>query len=220
MYRLGTYYGFIYEDEYDAPLAPMIKWTLERGTEENSIVASGTSYEWGYRKDYTITGTTGPLEDGKMQIDLEIDYSSGWSSISMTGHFDVGENSLRGTMTMSDGTSGEFVFKRDPDLIRFYPAPSSIDAEERWKFATSVILDRIRRQSWSSSYVRKRIQDGKRYMELAIRDSYYGRDLDDDETEEYGDLLSSLYESDARFYASLINIKLSEVPIQCVDVQL
>ena len=214
MDRLGTYYGFIYEDE--EPSGPMIMWTLNRGDEENSIVASGTKYRWGYHKTYTLTGTTGPAEGGKIRVDLKINYASMWLSISMTGYFDLAENSLKGTMTKSDGTPGEFVFKRDPDFVRLYPAPSTINAKARWKFATTVILDRIRQQSWSPSYILKRIKDGKRYMTLAIRDQYYGKKLNDDETDEYTGLLSSLYESDARFYASLINIELSKVPIQYV----
>lgn len=212
--RLGTYYGFIYEDE--KPLGPMIKWSLNRGSEENSITASGTHYQMGYRKTYTVTGSTGPLEGGKMPVELEVNYASMWLSICMTGYFDLEENSLRGTMEMSDGTPGEFLFKRDPDFVRCYPAPSVIDARERWKFAAAAILDDIRRRSWSSSYILQRIKDGKRYIELSIRDGYYGQDLDDDETKEYDHLISSLYDSDSRFYASLINIELSEVPIQCV----
>ena len=214
MNRLGTYYGFIYEDQ--EPLGPMIKWTLNRGSGENSITASGTHYHSGFHKTYTITGTTGPLEGGKMRVDLKVNYESMWLGIRLTGYFDSEENSLKGTITMSDGGPGEFVFKRDPDFVRLYPAPSVIDAEERWKFATTVILDRIRQESWSPSHILKRIKNGKRYMELAIRDDYYGQVLDDDEFDEYNELLSSLYESDARFYASLINIKLSNVPIQYV----
>ena len=211
MGRLGTYHGFIYDG--GKPLGPMRDWTLNRGSGESSIVASGTHYQSGFHKVYTLTGTAGPLEDGKMLVELRVSYSAGWQDITMTGHFDPEENSLRGVVTWVDGTLGEFVSKRDPDLVRLYPAPSVIDARARWKFATTVILDRIRRQSWSPSYILKRIKDGKRYMELALRDEYYGRGLNDEERDEYNTLLSSLYGADARFYASRINIKLGEVAI-------
>ena len=218
MNRLGMYYGFIYLD--GVPLGPMIKWTLHRGSEVDSIVASGTHYHSGFHKTYTLTGTTGALEGGKMRVDLKIVYTVMWMGVSMTGYFDPEENSLKGTTAMADGTSGEFVFKRDPDLVRLYPAPSTIDACARWNFATTVILDRIRRQSWSPSYILKRIKDGKRYMHLSRRECYYGKRLGDDELKEYNDLLSSLYEADARFYASLINIELSKVSVQYVDGRL
>ena len=215
MNRLGTYYGFVYEDQ--VPFGPMKMWTLNRGDEENSIVASGTHYDWGRYKTYTITGTAGPLEGGKIPVDLKTQYASMWLDIRLTGYFDPEENSIKGTVTMSDGRSGEFVLKRHPGLVRFHPAPSAINAGVRWKFAKTVILDRIRRESWSPSHILKRIRDGKRYMELAIRDEYYGKKLDDDEYDEYCGLFPSLYESDARFYASLIKIKLSKTPIQYVD---
>ena len=198
----------------------MIKWVLNRGNEENSIVASGTNYRWGHRRIYSLTGMAGPVEGGKMRVDLKVNYAAMWLSVDMTGYFDLEESSLRGTTKLSNGTPGEFVFKRDPDFVRLYPAPSTIDSRARWKFATAVVLDRIRQQSWSPSYILKRIKDGKRYMKLAIRDKYYGRDLDDNEKDEYCSLLSSLYESDARFYASLINIELSKVPIQYVGINL
>jgi len=192
-------------------------WTINRGSEEGSITASGTHYRSGYHKVFDLTGTTGALEGGKMQVYLTIDYVTTWGGLAMEGYFDSEENSLKGTLTFSDDTPGEFVFKRHPDFIRLYPAPSTIDARTRWKFATTVILDRIRRQSWSPSYILKRIEGGKRYMDLSLRFEYYGKKLEGDELDEYHGLVSSLYDTDARFYASLINIKLSKVPIQCVD---
>ena len=208
--RLGTYHGFIYGS--GKLIGPMIKWTLNRGSGERSIAASGTHYHLGYYKVYTLTGTIGSLEGGKMPVDLKIDYAGVWQGITMTGHFDPEENSLRGTTT----GGGEFVFKRDPDMIRLYPAPSTINARARWKFATRVVLDRIRRQSWSPFYILKRIKDGKRYLQLALR-CYYGKRLDDDERSELYDILPSLFETDGRFYASRINIKLNRVTIQYVD---
>ena len=195
----------------------MKKWTLYRGSQGNSVTGSGIDYREGYRKTFTITGTTGALEGGKMRVDLKIWYSATWYNINMTGNFDLEENSLRGTSLTADGNPGEFVFKRDPDFVRLYPAPSTIDASVRWEFARSVILDHIRRRSWSPSYMLKRVKDGKRYMELVIRSEYYGKELDDDELDEYGGFQASFYETDARFYASLINIELSKVSLQYVN---
>ena len=147
-----------------------------------------------------------------MRVDMKVDYATAWQGITMTGHFDVEENSLRGTTTWG----GEFVFKRDPDFVRLYPAPSTIDARARWKFATRVVLDRIRRQSWSPHYILKRIKDGKRYLALTLR-WHYGKKLNDDEWAEYYDILPSLFETDARFYVSRLNIRLNRVTIQYVN---
>ena len=216
--RLGTYYGFIYGG--DQSTGPMIKWMLNRGDGENSIIASGTQYDTGYYKAYTLTGITGPLEGGRVPVDLKIDYAAVWMGITLTGHFDLEENSLRGAVRWENGSLGDFVFKRNPDFVRLYPAPSTIDARARWNFATAVIGDRVQRQLRWPSYILKRIKDGKRYMELALRDDYYGKRLDDEERGQYNKLLSSLYETDARFYASRINVKLSEATIQYVSDRL
>ena len=146
-------------------------------------------------------------------MELKIVYITTWADVELTGVFDPEENSLRGTTLIpADGATGEFVFKRDPDFVRFYPASSAISARKRWEFAMTSILDRIRRKAWTPAYILKRIRDGKRYMELSLRFDY-GRDLGKGEMAEFLSLFSVLYEADARFYASLIRINLSGTPI-------
>ena len=192
----------------------MIKFTLDKGEEENTIVATGTHYRCAGHRDYKITGKRSPpSEDGRILVELKIVYLDSRDEIELTGVFDPGENSLRGSaLILSYGDMGEFVFKRDPDFVRFYPAPSVINARKRWEFATTSVLDRIRRKAWSLSYILKRARDGKRYMEFSLRFNY-GKSLDGDEWLEFDALLSVLYEADARFYASLVRAKLSETPI-------
>ena len=194
---------------------PMIKFVFNKGEDENTIVAAGSHYRTGDHKTYKITGKwSPPSEDGKIPVELKIVYATTWFDIELTGMFDPEENSLRGSMLIpTDGATGEFVFKRDPDLIRFYPAPSVINARKRWEFATTLVLDRIRRNTWSPTYILKRIKDGKRYMKLSLGLKYYGRDLTADETTEFLALFPALYEADTRFYASLINLDLSKIPI-------
>ena len=194
---------------------PMIKFTFGKAEDENTFTAAGTHYRSGMYKNYKITGKwSPPSEDGKVPVELKIVYISTWADIELTGVFDPEENSLRGTMLIpNDGATGEFVFKRDPELVRFYPAPSVINAKKRWEFATTSVLDRIRRESWSPLCILKRIKDGKRYMELAFRLNYYGRDLTPDEITEFLALFPVLYEADTRFYASLISIELGRTPI-------
>jgi len=193
----------------------MTKFTLNKGEEENAFVAGGTHYDRDISNDYKIAGKRSPpSEDGKILVEFKISYATmcTWADIELTGVFDPEENSLRGTMLIpSYGTTGDFVFKRDPDLVRFYPAPSATDARKRWEFAKASVLDRIRRKAWSHSHILKRIRDGKRYMELSLR-FHYGRDLNEDEEKEFFDLYPVLYEADVRFRTSLIRIKLSETP--------
>ena len=215
--RLGTWYGFMYQD--GKPVDPVITLVLKRGTGENSLAASGTHYRAGYHKTFTITGKSGtPQEDGKIPVELKFVYVAIWIDAELTGKFDPEDKSLRGTIKYGSGTiAGDFVFKRNPDLVRFYPSPSTITARKRWEFATTAVLDKIRRDSWSPRCLLQRIKDGKRYMEFSMRSDYHGRKLDADEEKEYHGLYSSLRAGDARFYASLIKIKLASVPIQCVN---
>ena len=206
------YYGFTYRN--GKPTRPMIKLTLIKGDEGNTFAAAGTHYRYGQFMNYKITGRwSPPSEDGKIPVELKIIYITvTWDELELTGVFDPEENSLRGiTCASADEVTGEFLFKRDPDFVRFYPAPSVISARKRWEFATKAVLDRIRREAWSPAYVLKRIRDGKRYKDLSLR-LYYGRALDEDELAEFLSLFPVLYEADARFYASLIRIHLSKTP--------
>ena len=216
-YRLGTWYGFKYTD--GRPADSLITLIFTRGADENSLAASGTHYLGGYHKTFTVTGKSGtPGEDGKVPVELKFVYVAIWVDTELTGKFDPEEKSLRGTIKFgTGGATGEFVFKRSPDFVRFYPSPSTITARKRWEFVTMAVLDKIRRDSWSPTYLLQRIKDGKRYMELSIRYSYYGKELNDSETKEYYNLYSSLLAGDARLYASLITIKVAAVPIQYVE---
>ena len=213
--RLGVYYGFLYESGRAFGTMIKLTLTLNTGEEENTFVATGMHYDRDKSKDYRLTGKRSPpSEDGRIPVKFKTSYTSMWADIELTGVFDPEENSLRGTMLIpsDNGTTGEFVFKRDPDLVRFYPAPSVTSARKRWEFATTSVLDRIRRKAWSLAHILRRIRDRKRYMELSLR-SYYGRLLNEDDYEELSTLYLALYEADARFYASLIRIKLSETPL-------
>ena len=198
----------------------MITLTLTRGDGENCLTATGTHYKAGYHKIFTVTGKSGiPEEDGKIPMVLKLVYVAIWKNSELTGKFDPEEKSFRGTVTFGTGDPGEFVFKRNPDFVRFYVSPSSVTARKRWGFATKVVLDRIRRDAWSPPYFVQRIKNGKRYMEMSIRDLHYGRALSGDELKELHELFSTLRAEDARFYASLITIKLAAVPIQYVPRQ-
>ena len=193
----------------------MIKLTFTKGEDENTFVAAGKHYRSTITDDYEITGKWSPSsEDGGIVVEFKIAYIvDRWASIDLTGVFDPEENSLRGTtLTPAYGVAGEFVFKRDPDFVRFYPAPSVMDARKRWEFATTSVLDRIRRKAWSPARILKRIKDGKRYRDLVF-EKKYGRYLSVDEIAGFRALLPALYEADVRFYASLIDIDLDRTPI-------
>ena len=201
--------------EFEQPMDPMIKFTFSKGEDENTFVAVGAHYRHTAMYDYKITGKwSTPSDDGKIPVELKIVYTTMWADMELTGDFDPEENSLRGiSFIPAYSVTAHFVFKRDPDCVRFYSSPSFMDARKRWEFATALVLDCIRRRAWSPVRILKRIKDGKQYMNFVLRRDYYGRDLSADESAEFHALIPVLYEADVRFYTSLINFNLSRTPI-------
>jgi hypothetical protein len=193
----------------------MIKLNFVAGRGERTLIASGEHFRGTRYKRYKVTGHWDPSsEGGKISVELRITYGTkDVANSKLKGVFDSEEHSFKGTMVVPNrGLSGEFVFKRDPDFLRFYPAPSTITARKRWEFAAKSILDRVRREAWSLKQILNRMENRRRYMELVPR-HYYGKRLTKDEEEELLALFPGLYEADAQFCASLINIHLSKTPI-------
>ena len=191
----------------------MMKFSLSEGEGERTFLAAGAHYSVTYENyNYQITGTWGPpSKDGKIPVEFKITYYfNEWLNADLKGVFDPEESSLRGTTTSMGTEPGEFVFKRDSDLVRFYSAPSVTDVRKRWEFVKMLILDRVRRQAWSSKQILKAVKDRKRFIELSIK-GYYGRFMTRDENREFSDLLFGLREEDVRFFASIINIRLSKM---------
>lgn len=193
----------------------MFKFTLTAGEGEHTFVATGSHYRGPRYKSYRVTGHWSQAsEDGTIPVEFNFSYSPKfWANTDLKGVFDPEENSLRGTTALPNSErSGEFVFKRNSNFVRFYPAPSVISARKRWEFATTSVLDRVRRESWSPKHIVKRLRDRKQYMKLVLR-QYYGRTLTQDEEKELFALLPGFYEADSQFYASLISIHLSKTVI-------
>ena len=190
-----------------------MKFTFTKGEEENTFVAAGTHYRNGNYRTYKITGkwSTSSEAGERIPVELEIVYVDKQRNLQLDGTFDPEEKSLRGSIFKSPIAG--FVFKRDPDFVRFYPAPALVNARSRWAFAITSVLDRIRQEAWSSARILKRIKDGKRFVDFVIRHNYYGRSLSSPGLVDLGALFTVLYEADVRFYASLINVKLSATTI-------
>ena len=189
-----------------------MRFNFGKGETETTLVATGMHCRSGRYREYNITGRWNfPSEDGKIPVKLKITYGTSYDfDTEMEGAFDPEESTLRGTFALkSFGSTGEFVFKRHPDLVRFYSAPSTMTARKRWGFATASVLDRIRQEAWSPTRILERMKDGKRFMELILR-QYYGNLPSGQDRMELRALFSELYEADIRFYGSLVIIQLDD----------
>lgn len=189
-----------------------MKFSFSEGEGEHTFVAAGSHFRGQVFKDYKITGHWSPRsQDGSIPVEMKITYNmKGQDDTKLKGVFDPEENSLRGVaIEQFRRTTGEFVLKRNPDFVRFCPPPSITNAWRRWIFATTVVLDRVRQQAWSSKRILKRIKDRKRFVELGVR-RHCTTNFSKDEERDFLALFRSLYEADVQFCASLINVKLSK----------
>ena len=208
--RLGVYYGFIYS--FQEVRDHMVKFTFSEGESERTFVATGAHFKEMEYKDYKLVGNWSlGSQDGKIRVEMEVTYDDDYYNVELEGVFDPEENSLRGTAVMLIGT-GEFVFKRDPAFVRFYPVPSVITPRKRWEFVTTAVLDRVRQQAWSPRRIFKRIEDRKRFMELIIQ-RHHGKMPTVDEFNELYGLFYRLDEADFQFCASLIKIHLGRTAL-------
>ena len=207
--RLGVYYGFIYY--FQEMRDQMVKFTFSEGESERTFVAAGSHFQDMEYKDYNLVGNWSlGSQDGKIRVEMEITYGDlDYYNAELEGVFDPEENSLRGTAV---GTTAEFVFKRHPSFVRFYPAPSVLNARKRWEYVITAVLDHVRQQAWSSRRIFKRIKDRKRFMELVVK-RHHGKMPTADEFKESFGLVYRLDEADFRFCASLIKIQLGRTTL-------
>jgi hypothetical protein len=192
----------------------MLTFTLSEGAGERKLVADSKGYVHGEHKEEKFIGTWAPpSEDKKVAIDLDVTKDTTRPGfIKLKGSFDPKEDSLRGDVVLSSGEEiGEFVFKRDADFVRFYPAPSKVNASTRWEFALRSVRDRVSRQAWSSDRILKRIEIGKQFMELLLK-FHCGMGTQDDETA-YHDLSFGFDEADVQFYDFMVKASLSKTVI-------
>ena len=192
----------------------MMRFNFVKGESEATFVAAGMHCRSRRYREYNIKGGwSSPSEDGKIPVRLKITYGTSYEfNTEMEGTFDPEESTLRGTFALDSSGTGEFVFKRHPDLVRFYSAPSTMTARKRWEFATASVLDRIRQEAWSPTRILKRMKDGKRFMELILK-QYYRLLPSRQDMGELRALFSELYEADIRFYGSLVIIQLNDTII-------
>jgi hypothetical protein len=93
----------------------------------------------------------------------------------------------------------------------FFPAPVILEANKPralWFFATSAVLYGIRRGTWSWSFFQQRAESRRRFIELYIRSTRFGRPLNRTEEDELGLIKKSFTTADSRFFHSIAENKI------------
>ncbi|KAJ7739936.1 hypothetical protein B0H16DRAFT_1568368 [Mycena metata] len=204
---LGTWNGFTYQSRDDTvPSSGMISFELSA----TGNLTFGASSQKSNMSEFNIAGEVNPQNPGVINFSFKQTFPARFSPVYFSGSWNSATETLSGTWGDESDTrthTGVFVFKRSPpECMCFFPAPIVLQtnaSKALWKFATSAIRYGVRRGQWSWSFFKERADRRKRFIELYIRSTQFGRPLNRVEDEELGLLKKSFTTADSRFYHSI-----------------
>jgi hypothetical protein len=160
--------------------------------------------------DFTISGECNAQNADVVNFTFKQTFPARFSPLYFAGTWTTVTQCLSGTWgEESDPRShgGVFTFKRTlPECMCFFPAPTVLQTNQSqalWKFAIESIRYGVRRGQWSWSFFKERADRRKRFIELYIRATRFGKPLNRSEQEELGLLKKSFTVADSRFYHSI-----------------
>lgn len=169
----------------------------------------------------TLMATHPPEVNGIVTMKFRLKFSSLLPEMNFDGKLDVEEGTIRGTWTSFD-LNGDFIFKREVDLIRYCRPPvlfrgdpaGSCPGRIRWEYAKTLVLYTVRRKLWSKQFILDRLRAKNRYIDLSIRLCHFGKTLTLPERSEIQNLFESLDPADVRLYTSLIKLRILRASTQ------
>ncbi|KAJ6618743.1 hypothetical protein B0H10DRAFT_1794829 [Mycena sp. CBHHK59/15] len=203
---LGAWNGFTY--------SPVSSVVPSSGMISMELIASGSRrFQASSRSnmsDFTITGECSGQSAEVVNFTFKRSFPARFSPQYFSGTWNRGSRSLSGTWGAEADSrthDGVFTFKRIlPEYMCFFPAPSVLEAnkpQSLWTFAISAVRDSIRREAWSWAFFKSRTENRKRFIELYIRSTRFGRPLNRSEEEELGLIKKSFTTADSRFFHSI-----------------
>jgi hypothetical protein len=208
---LGPWNGFMYRKIVPTfPSRGMISVTLRPSSSEDQRFEGSSRSNLG---DFTVSGKCSLGEtEGTIDISMKREFVEHHPTQYWEGQMDMDTETIMGTWGFDpDSTThhGTFILKRTaPEDLRFRPAPVTFDTDKvhsLWKFALTAIEARVRCLTWSWSYFKERRDNRKRFIELYIRNGYFGCPLSPDELWEFRRVRQTLTSADSRYYHSLAN---------------
>ncbi|KAJ6499432.1 hypothetical protein C8R45DRAFT_115543 [Mycena sanguinolenta] len=203
---LGSWNGFTY--------SPTSSIVPSSGMMSMDLLASGTRrFQASSRSnmtDFTITGECTGQSSEVVKFTFRQTFPTRFSPQYFSGQWSRAQQSLTGTWGAEVDPrthDGVFIFKRIiPEYMCFFPAPAVLRANKHralWIFAISAVKYAVRRKRWSWSLFKERTENRKRFIELYIRSTHFGRPLSTVEQVELGLLKKSFTTADSRFYHSI-----------------
>jgi hypothetical protein len=209
----GPWNGFMYRKIVPTfPSRGMISMTLCPSSSEDQHFEGSSRSNLG---DFTVSGKCSPGNtETTINISMKREFIEHHPTQYWEGQMDVNTETIMGTWgSHPDPTThhGTFILKRtSPEDLCFRPAPVTFEIDKvhsLWKFALTAIAARVRRQTWSWSYFKERMDNRKRFIELYIRNGHFGCPLNSDELWEFRRVRQTLTSADSRYYHSLANYR-------------
>ncbi|KAJ7228211.1 hypothetical protein GGX14DRAFT_346568 [Mycena pura] len=196
---LGTWVGFCYSPASSVvPSFGMISMDL---TASGSLTFCASSRA--NMSDFTIAGECSQQNVEITNFKFKKTFPARYAPLHFAGSWNSETQSLSGTWgEESDARThpGVFIFKRTlPDCMCFYPAPAVLQANQSralWQFAIAAVRHGVRREAWSWTFFEQRAANRKRFTELYIRNTRFGKPLSRSEEEELGLLKKSFTVAD------------------------
>ncbi|KAJ7093941.1 hypothetical protein B0H15DRAFT_147115 [Mycena belliarum] len=203
---LGSWNGFTYSPASSiVPSSGMISMELVAGGSRRFQASSRSN-----TSDFSISGECSGEDTETVKFTFKRTFPARFSPEYFSGSWSRATQSLSGTWGPEADTrthEGVFVFKRIlPEDMCFFPSPAVLQGNKPrslWAFAIAAVRHRIRREDWSWSFFKQRTLHRKRFIELYIRSTRFGRPLSRAEEEELGLIKKSFTTADSRFYHSI-----------------
>ncbi|KAJ7291055.1 hypothetical protein C8J57DRAFT_208463 [Mycena rebaudengoi] len=203
---LGSWNGFTY--------SPASSVVPSSGMISMELVAYGSRrFQANSRSnmtDFTIAGECSGESTETVNFTFKQTFPARFSPLYFSGTWRRATQSLSGTWGAEADSrthEGVFVFKRIiPEYMCFFPAPAVLKANKPrslWAFAISSVRYSIRKEAWSWAFFKQRTANRKRFIELYVRSTRFGRPLNNAEEEELGLIKKSFTTADSRFYHSI-----------------
>ncbi|KAJ7694315.1 hypothetical protein B0H14DRAFT_3660348 [Mycena olivaceomarginata] len=155
------------------------------------LIANGNLLTGGMECWSAVVNVTGTLEEGGNAV---FSWMSSNTELVCTGQYDPDTLTIKGTYQKKingepvDGVYA-FIYHRTPAYAwRFRYNDSELaenPARARWRFAINATLDEVQRTGKSRSYVIRRFQEAKRWVELVKRGRTFNRNLSPRDTSDY-----------------------------------
>ncbi|KAK7042365.1 hypothetical protein R3P38DRAFT_2890069 [Favolaschia claudopus] len=213
---LGLWHGHTYcPATNDYPESGMLSMDLKHSSTSNEGVLCFTATGRSDKNEFKITGEArvGATPDKEVAVTFTRTFGAHLDPQHFTGTWDASTQTLRGTVknddsrTQEEPTEGVSLFRRiKPEYLCFAPSPVALETNKPralWEFAISAVLFDIRRKAWTWSYFKARRDNRKRFIQLYIRATKFGKPLSEEEEAELGYVTKTLTTSDSRFYHSL-----------------